>query len=58
VLQILGKIDRGHAAFAEATLDAVTVGKGSGEVLGDFSHALRRSAGSVTLPAGPGLVVG
>jgi hypothetical protein len=58
VLQILGKIDGGHAAFTEATLDAVTVGKGSGEVLGDFSHALRRSARTVTLPSGPGLLVG
>jgi hypothetical protein len=58
VFQILGKIDGGHASFAESTLDAVTVGKGSGEALGDFSHALRRSPCSVTLPSGPGLLIG
>ena len=58
VLQVLGKIDRGHAAFAESALDAVAVGEGSGEVLGVFSHALRRSACSVTLRCGPGLLVG
>ena len=38
VLQILGEIDGGHAAFAEAALDAVAVGEGRGELLGDFSH--------------------
>jgi len=52
------RIDGGHAAFAESTLDAVAVGESSGEVLGDFSHALRCSVCSVTLRSGPGLLVG
>ncbi|CAN5760637.1 hypothetical protein BH23GEM3_BH23GEM3_00480 [soil metagenome] len=54
VLQILGKIDGGHTAFAESTLDAVSVGEGRGEVFCDFSHAVHRSACSATLRSGPG----
>ncbi len=38
VLQVLGEVDGGHAAFAKAALDAVTVDEGSGEAVGDVSH--------------------
>lgn len=41
VFQIVGKIDGGHAAFADAPLDAVTVSEGSGKERGNFSHAPR-----------------
>jgi hypothetical protein len=58
VFQILGEIDGGHSSFAESTLDAIPAGKGSGKALSDFSHALRRSVCSVTLPAAPGELVG
>ena len=38
VLYVLGEIDGGHAAFAEAALDAVAIGEVRGELVGDFSH--------------------
>jgi hypothetical protein len=34
VLQILGEVDRGHAALAELALDSVSVGEGLGESVG------------------------
>ena len=38
VLQVLGEIDRGHAARAELALDAVAVGEGGAKPRGDFDR--------------------
>ncbi len=35
VLEVLGQVHRGHAAGPELALDAVAVGEGGGEPIGD-----------------------
>ncbi len=48
VPQVLGQVDRCHAALAELPLDAVAIGEGGRQPFGDGTH--RRSI--VSLPAG------
>ncbi len=38
VAEVLGQVDRGHAARAELPLDAVAVGEGDGETVGSSRH--------------------
>ena len=38
VLQILGQVDGGHAAFAEVAFDLVAVREGGGEAFGVLGH--------------------
>ncbi len=57
-LEVLGKIDRRHAAFTEVALDLVAVGEGGGELGGYLGHGRsarvpwigRRASGSGLRP--------
>ena len=44
VLQVVGQIDRGHAALAELALEPVAVGEGGGEAGRDFAHRTTHAA--------------
>ena len=39
VLEVLGKVDGGHAALAKVAFDLVAVGQGGREPGGDLGHA-------------------
>ncbi len=54
VLQVLGEVDRGHAARAEFFLDGVAVGKGVFEAVEGVGHEGLRCGGRRSLGS-PGL---
>ena len=44
VLEVVGEVDRGHAALAQLALKAVAVGEGGGEAGENVGHFRSRSA--------------
>jgi len=44
VLEVFGEVHGGHAAFAEAALDAVAVGESGAEPLDDVGHRISRGS--------------